>query len=216
MECSSQSSAWEIEILLGKVNALLEENDEAKWAAYGKDLLDNFVHLTHSKTKKEAVIAIKKALTAGMGGFTDIVLYKDGQVLVEENDEIRKLWELLYEQCKFFQYGKLSARKAATFVNSQYHTFEIIKDNEYVLYRAGTSKNPMGKFFIDESVVENKEGVPYKMYRLNIPKGTLVRCGDVAPVEGVLLKSGNQIFIDKPWLIPGFEVVPVDTVEKKS
>lgn len=232
MECRSENSAQEVEFLLGKINKLLEENDEPRWAAYGRELLDNFVHLTHSKTKKEAAIAIKRALTGAMGSFGDIVLYKDGKILNEENDEIRELWDLLLIQCELIQYERLSARKAATFTNGEYDTFEVDMDDYYIFYRESSNGEPMGMFFMDDPVVDtqvkgasplplplqptNAAGGEQKIYRLKIPKGTLVRCGNIAVQEGIPLKAKNQVYVEKPWHVLGLKISPVETQEGDS
>lgn len=70
------------------------------WATVMKDLLNNYVNLTHSSTKKEAAELIMKSMLGGMGSLSDLVLHKEGAPLIEENEQLDALLDELYDECK--------------------------------------------------------------------------------------------------------------------
>lgn len=88
--------------LLIQVIRLLEEY-ENNWAKVMRDLLHNYVHLTHSENKKEAAELIRKSMLGGMGSLSDVVLHKDGIPPIEENDRLDTLLDDLYDECKRMQ-----------------------------------------------------------------------------------------------------------------
>uniref|UniRef100_A0A914SA39 Uncharacterized protein n=1 Tax=Parascaris equorum TaxID=6256 RepID=A0A914SA39_PAREQ len=114
------------------------------------------------------------------------------------------------------------------FYGGRYNVTKLDKD--IVLYRAGSSDNPMGQWFttkppvsraqvrIDTAVKDiwtNRKGAytgqsPIdKVYELKIPKGTTIYEGPVAS-QGGIYQGGldkMQIFIDRPWDIDGVEVL---------
>lgn len=86
--------------LLVEVIHLLMHHQQERWAKVMKDLLNNYANLTHSKTKKEAAELIMKSMLGGMGSLSDVVLYKNGVLLTEENDKLEALLDELYVLCK--------------------------------------------------------------------------------------------------------------------
>jgi hypothetical protein len=76
---------------------------EKDWSEVMRGLLDNYVNLTYSATKKEAALLIMKSMLGGMGSLSDLILYKDGKMLIEENDQLDDLLDELYVECKNLQ-----------------------------------------------------------------------------------------------------------------
>lgn len=44
-------------------------------------------------------------------------------------------------------------------------------------------------------------------HAIKIPKGAMVHVGDVSSQGGIFVGGTRQIFVDRPWLIPGAEIV---------
>ncbi|MFC3932563.1 hypothetical protein ACFOSE_07295, partial [Streptococcus dentapri] len=114
------------------------------------------------------------------------------------------------------------------FYGGRYNVSTLERDT--ILYRAGSSDNPMGQWFtveapnsraqvrIDTAVKDiwmNPDGSysgqsPIdKVYKIKIPKGTTIYDGPVGSQGGIYLGGigKQQIFIDSPWNIEGVEVL---------
>jgi len=89
--------------LVEEVINLLQQNDEERWVEVMKNLLQNYIFLTHSKNKREAANLIMKVMLGGMGSLSDVVLHKNGKPLIEENNRLNKVLDELYEECKHVQ-----------------------------------------------------------------------------------------------------------------
>ncbi|MDP1573694.1 MAG: hypothetical protein Q8L78_01990 [Coxiellaceae bacterium] len=76
---------------------LLSENGQETWSDFLKNCLLNF---KKADDKKEAVNPIIRSMLGGMGSLSDVVLYKNGKMLIEENNELYELLNKLYSQCK--------------------------------------------------------------------------------------------------------------------
>jgi hypothetical protein len=85
--------------VLLKVIKLLEKH-QLDWAEVMKGLLNNYVNLAYSGTKKEGAELIMESMLGGMGSLSDLVLYKDGKPLIEENEQLDALLDELYDECK--------------------------------------------------------------------------------------------------------------------
>lgn len=86
-----------IEVLLKRIIELLKNNDQQKWSEFLQNALINF---TESTNKNTAIIPIIKSMLGGSGSLSDVVLYKDGKPLLEENNELYSLLNDLYDTCK--------------------------------------------------------------------------------------------------------------------
>lgn len=83
-----------IKELLVQISSLLLENDQKHWA----ETFDYFyqkLDIDYNNTLME----IKRSF-GGAGSFNDVVLHKDGQMLVRENRELSALQDQLYDALK--------------------------------------------------------------------------------------------------------------------
>jgi hypothetical protein len=119
---------------------------------------------------------------------------------------------------------------AATFGGGRYNVIELRTD--LILYRggkAGGGKNAFGQYFtrtapqsrvvvrIDSAVkaqwIDPQTGAltgssPIEsVYAIKIPKGTIIYEGPAGYQSGIFVGGKEQIFISKPWEIPGVEVI---------
>ena len=126
--------------------------------------------------------------------------------------------------------AEMDNNPAQNFYGGRYNSDVLSQDT--VLYRAGdASGNPLGQYFVSEppasaaqvridSAVKPQwiniktgalEGTSplNTVYAIKIPAGTTVYTGPVATQGGAFLGGGNvmQIFINKPWLLKGVEVL---------
>ena len=117
--------------------------------------------------------------------------------------------------------GSLGDEMAGTFRGGQYSTSTMA--DEQVLYRAGTADRPLGQFFsseppvgvtqtrIDKAIPEAwPDGTPAPLdtgYAIRFPAGTTMHTGDVANQGGLYMGGTEQIVVERPWEIPGVEVV---------
>lgn len=126
--------------------------------------------------------------------------------------------------------AKLDPNAAATFAGGKYNVIQLQSD--LILYRggkAGGGKNAFGQFFtrkapqsraavrIDSAVkaqwIDPQTGAltgssPIEsVYALKIPKGTIIYEGPAGYQSGVYVGGQEQIFIPKPWGIPGVKVI---------
>ncbi|HVB44807.1 MAG TPA: LamG-like jellyroll fold domain-containing protein [Streptosporangiaceae bacterium] len=117
--------------------------------------------------------------------------------------------------------GKLPDRIAKNFTGGHYTTSTLQEDT--VFYRAGVKENPWGQYFSSErpvGVIQTRidKAIPYAWddgtpalldtgYAIKVPAGTTIYSGEVANQGGIFMGGTGQIFIFKPWEIPGAEVI---------
>lgn len=126
--------------------------------------------------------------------------------------------------------AKVNPDAAATFASGKYN-MEVLKEDR-IFYRggkAGGGKNGLGQYFtetppesrvkvrIDTAVkaqwIDPKTGVltgtsPIEsVYAVKIPKGTTIYKGPTGYQSGIYLGPQEQVFISKPWNIPGVQVI---------
>ena len=126
--------------------------------------------------------------------------------------------------------GPLAAMQnnpAANFASGQYNAIVLTEDT--VFYRGGTAGKPLGQWFtqtpptsiaavrIDSAVqaqwIDPVSGTLIGQspldtsFSVSIPKGTTIYQGPVGYQGGISIGGGNQIFISKPWNIPGVNVI---------
>ena len=101
---------------------------------------------------------------------------------------------------------------AESFHNGEYNT--IVLDEPITLYRAGPDDRALGQFWT-RTPPKNRFEVRYNaavktewsnidaVYKVEIPAGTKMFEGYVAAQGGKYVGQGKQIFISKPWDIPG-------------
>ena len=82
-----------INTIMTRMSALLRAGNKYEWA----ERLDQYrAALPHGYDFALSQII---GLYGGMGSLTDIVLYRDGQPLIDENNEFAELRTRLYELC---------------------------------------------------------------------------------------------------------------------
>lgn len=87
-------------IIINKLIKLLKENDEKFWS----NTLDNLLHQYEiSNSKPEVAKSCIKIMRGGMGSFLDLVLHKNGNPLIKENNQLDKLKHELYDECTKLQ-----------------------------------------------------------------------------------------------------------------
>lgn len=126
--------------------------------------------------------------------------------------------------------ARIDPQAAGTFAGGKYNI--SVLENDLILYRAGRAgggKNAFGQFFtrrapqsratarIDYAVraqwIDPKTGAltgssPIEaVYAIKIPKGTMIYEGPAGYQTGVYVGGREQIFISKPWEIPGVQVM---------
>ncbi|HEY2567140.1 MAG TPA: hypothetical protein VGH95_05500 [Candidatus Aquirickettsiella sp.] len=82
-------------LLLEESIKLLSKNNQKRWA---EGLMCLMRHYIKSDNKQEAASLIKK-LYGGAGTLNDVVLHKDRKPLIEENNQLEKLLNELYDEC---------------------------------------------------------------------------------------------------------------------
>lgn len=87
----------QIIILLEQVICLLINNSQEQWGHFLQNAKNNFIE---SKNKKEAIEPIIKSMLGGAGSLSDVVLYREGKLLVDENNQLYDLLNKLYDECK--------------------------------------------------------------------------------------------------------------------
>ena len=95
----------------------------------------------------------------------------------------------------------------------------VTLQDDVILYRAGDSTgNQLGQYFridlaIKEQWIDPSTGVLTgtsvidSYYTIKIPKGTTIYVGPADYQGGIYLGGAEQIFIEKPWLIDGVEII---------
>lgn len=76
-----------------RMSALLRAGNKDGWAEHLDDYRANLPH------DYDFALSQKIGLYGGMGSLTDIVLYCNGQPLIDENNEFAELRTRLYELC---------------------------------------------------------------------------------------------------------------------
>lgn len=76
--------------------SLLAGNDEANWASFFKQQQHKFFDIN---TRTSAIENILNCYKGGMGSFSDLVLHKNCEMLIEENDQLAELKNKLYNEC---------------------------------------------------------------------------------------------------------------------
>ena len=110
---------------------------------------------------------------------------------------------------------------ADSFHNGEYNV--IVLDEPITLYRAGPKDRKMGQYWTKQppkdrfsvrydAAVKNEWSDLDNVYSLELPAGTKMYEGYVANQGGMHRGMGEQIFIDKPWNIPGVSDAKVKTV----
>lgn len=83
-----------IQHLLTKISLLLSDNNEKAWA-------DTFILFNKRlDLDYDATLIEIRCSFGGAGSFNDLVLHRNGQMLVQENNELNVLQEQLYEVLK--------------------------------------------------------------------------------------------------------------------
>lgn len=123
--------------------------------------------------------------------------------------------------------AELPGCPAANFAGGRYD--EVILSEDTTLYRGGKAGTPLGQWFtrdrprsvaqirIDTAVLphwvhpvtgSSMGSSPIDtVFTVRVPKGATIYLGPVANQGGVYKGVGEQIFISKPWLIPGLKVI---------
>lgn len=83
--------------LLRNIIRILSENNAKEWAISLEKLLQNYIN---ADNKKEAIVPIMQTMLGGAGSLSDLVLHKDQQPLIEENNKLYELLNQLYSECK--------------------------------------------------------------------------------------------------------------------
>lgn len=94
------NSNEKITILLDHIVDLLAKNNQDQWVEFLRNAKKNYIE---SENKSEASKPIIKSMLGGMGSLSDIVLHKDGNPLIDENNELYNLLNDLYDECKKLQ-----------------------------------------------------------------------------------------------------------------
>merc|ERR1711871_523704 len=101
---------------------------------------------------------------------------------------------------------------ANSFYKGQYNV--IVLDEPITLYRAGPASRKMGQFWTRvppknrfevryDAAVKKEWSELDTVFKLEIPAGTKLYEGYIAPQGKQYVGMGKQIFINKPWEIPG-------------
>lgn len=123
----------------------------------------------------------------------------------------------------------MKGKPAANFFGGRYSMEVLAEDRIY--YRVGAKDRPLGQWFTKEpvkSVAQARIDLAIKeqwvnpvpgeldgisildsIYKVKIPKGTIVYEGPIGYQEGVYMGGMNfaQMFIPEPWKISGVEVI---------
>jgi hypothetical protein len=98
-----------------------------------------------------------------------------------------------------------------------------VLQEDTVLYRAGTAGKPLGQFFSTEKpvgVIQTRidKAIPPRWpdgtaapldtgFAIRIPRGTTVYSGETANQGGICVGGTGQVFVPRPWDLPGTSVV---------
>ena len=126
-------------------------------------------------------------------------------------------------QTKFDEEMQGARNNAQSFHKGEYNV--VVLDEPITLYRAGPADRKMSQFWT-RTPPKNRFEVRYDaavkkewsnldtVYSLELPAGTRMYEGYVAPQGGKYVGLGKQIFINKPWEIPGVSEDMVKVVGK--
>jgi hypothetical protein len=84
----------ELELVLTRMTELLRLGSHGNWG----DALEK--HRSALSTDPTATASIILRMFGGMGSLNDVVLYKDGQPMANENGELGALRSRLYDLCR--------------------------------------------------------------------------------------------------------------------
>lgn len=70
---------------------LLEKNNEKRWSLVFKKIIDDY-DFSDIKSLKRSILTYY----GGMGSFNDLIIHKDGKVLIEENNRLDELRSKLF------------------------------------------------------------------------------------------------------------------------
>lgn len=84
--------------ILEQIGNILRKNRDSNWLPAIENLLSQFLNETARETQ---VILVRKiiGMYGGMGSFNDLILFDDGNVCYEENEQLDRLRGELYEIC---------------------------------------------------------------------------------------------------------------------
>lgn len=91
-----ESTSSKIRNVIKKIKPLLENAEENYWFQYFENVEEEF----GKKNNDEVIQSLRMIFKGGMGSFSDLVLHKNGIALVEENNELEKLKDDLYDLCE--------------------------------------------------------------------------------------------------------------------
>ena len=85
--------------ILNKIISVLERSSEDDWLNIFKEIIKNYESLTNDD-EKEVYRRKLLRIYGGMGSFSDLVLYKNNDVLHKENNELDELRKELFEELR--------------------------------------------------------------------------------------------------------------------
>ncbi|HEY2567141.1 MAG TPA: hypothetical protein VGH95_05505 [Candidatus Aquirickettsiella sp.] len=145
----------------------------------------------------------------------------ENQNIVDSAERVFYSKANLISEHDFYHPGSIPNKFANSFSGYRYKSYQL-KEN-FVFYRAGSSEDPMGRFFsfdkpiselqvrIDKAVLpvwsDGGNSVVDTGYAIRIPKGSVVHMGNTAQQGGIFLGGTKQIYIDNPWLIQGVKII---------
>lgn len=83
--------------ILADIHALLVKTGEKQWSLVIDKLIAD---RSAEPTNQDVINNILSIYKGGMGSFSDLVLHKDGKMLIEENDQLAQMKKNLYQICK--------------------------------------------------------------------------------------------------------------------
>jgi hypothetical protein len=111
--------------------------------------------------------------------------------------------------------GEVAGRNMeVSFRDAQFNVVQL--DDDVVLYRAGQKNRTMGQFFARTppsmrfdvrfgSAVRTEWSSLDTVYEVRVPRGAVLFDGYIAPQGNAHVGLGQQIFVRRPWEIPGLE-----------
>jgi RHS repeat-associated protein len=117
---------------------------------------------------------------------------------------------------------KLDPDLENTFLGRKYASY--ILEEDVILYRAGKKDVPLGQFFskdaptiselqvrIDKAILpiwpDGSKSIIDTGYKIQIPKGTVLHIGEIAPQGGIYVGGTEQILIQTPWKLDGVKIL---------
>ena len=145
-----------------------------------------------------------RAMKAGQFGCNGDVVGMNALSSEELNAQLGSAWE-----------GREAGyNMEISFKDAQFNVVELEED--VILYRGGQKHRTMGQFFARtppakrfdvrfNSAVLTEWSSLDTVYEVRVPRNTILFDGYIAPQGNFHLGLGQQIFIRKPWMIPGLE-----------